>query len=123
MSEIFTPFKFSVLIKSILLLFCCALLNSSFGQTEKRLALVIGNANYVKGELKNPVNEDGLNFEEELVVNLYRNDTDLYFERKNHLFRLLLNSDLISVIDEYSSNFNISKETIRTLLYELNVEY
>ena len=27
-----------------------------FSQDEKRLALVIGNANYEKGELKNPVN-------------------------------------------------------------------
>ena len=29
----------------------------SFSQDEKRLALVIGNANYDKGELKNPVND------------------------------------------------------------------
>ena len=29
----------------------------SFSQEEKRLALVIGNANYDKGELKNPVND------------------------------------------------------------------
>ena len=69
---------------------------------------------------ENPVNEGGFNFEEELVVNLYINDNDMYFERKNHLFRLLLDSDLINVIDEYSSNFNISKETIRSLLYQLN---
>ena len=30
---------------------------SLFSQDEKRLALVIGNANYEKGELKNPVND------------------------------------------------------------------
>ena len=30
---------------------------SVFSQEEKRLALVIGNANYDKGELKNPVND------------------------------------------------------------------
>ena len=30
---------------------------SLFSQNEKRLALVIGNANYDKGELKNPVND------------------------------------------------------------------
>ena len=28
-----------------------------FGQEEKRLALVIGNSNYEKGALKNPVND------------------------------------------------------------------
>ena len=30
---------------------------SLFCQEEKKLALVIGNANYEKGELKNPVND------------------------------------------------------------------
>ena len=48
------------------------------GQTEKRLALVIGNANYEKGELKNPVNDarliastlDSLGFEVILKENL-----------------------------------------------------
>ena len=57
MSEIFTYLKFGTVIKAILLLFCYTLLNSSFAQTEKRLALVIGNANYEKGALKNPVND------------------------------------------------------------------
>ena len=48
------------------------------GQTEKRLALVVGNANYDKGELKNPVNDarliastlDSLGFEVILKENL-----------------------------------------------------
>ena len=49
-----------------------------FGQDEKRLALVIGNANYDKGALKNPVNDalliartlDSLNFEVILDTNI-----------------------------------------------------
>ena len=32
----------------------------SFSQEEKRLALVIGNSNYDKGELKNPVSDANL---------------------------------------------------------------
>ena len=51
---------------------------SLYSQDEKRLALVIGNANYEKGELKNPVNDarliastlDSLNFEVLLYENL-----------------------------------------------------
>ena len=51
---------------------------SLFSQDEKRLALVIGNANYDKGELKNPVNDarliastlDSLDFEVLLHTNL-----------------------------------------------------
>ena len=51
---------------------------SVFSQDEKRLALVIGNANYDKGELKNPVNDarliaqtlDSLNFDIILKENL-----------------------------------------------------
>jgi hypothetical protein len=41
--------------KLLLILLCFPLL--VFSQHEKRLALVIGNANYDKGELKNPVND------------------------------------------------------------------
>ena len=41
--------------KLLLILICLPLL--VFSQDEKRLALVIGNANYDKGELKNPVND------------------------------------------------------------------
>lgn len=46
----------------------------SFSQEEKRLALVIGNANYDKGVLKNPVNdasigETNLSFYESLTYN------------------------------------------------------
>ena len=41
--------------KLSLLLFLFSI--SLFSQDEKRLALVIGNANYDKGELKNPVND------------------------------------------------------------------
>ena len=48
-------------------------------QNEKRLALVIGNANYDRGELKNPVNDarliastlDSLNFDVILKENRY----------------------------------------------------
>ena len=51
---------------------------SLFSQDEKRLALVIGNANYYKGELKNPVNDarliastlDSLDFDVILKENL-----------------------------------------------------
>jgi uncharacterized caspase-like protein len=53
----------------------------SFSQQEKRLALVIGNANYDKGELKNPVNDarliastlDSLDFDVILKENLSTN--------------------------------------------------
>ena len=56
---------------------------SLFSQEEKRLALVIGNANYDKGELKNPVNDarliastlDSLDFDVILKENL-ENRTD-----------------------------------------------
>ena len=41
--------------KLLFILLCFPLL--VFSQEEKRLALVIGNANYNKGELKNPVND------------------------------------------------------------------
>ena len=49
-----------------------------FSQEEKRLALVIGNSNYDKGELKNPVNDanliaqklDSLNFDVILVTDV-----------------------------------------------------
>ena len=43
--------------KKILFTFCLLLSFSIFSQEEKRLALVIGNSNYEKGELKNPVND------------------------------------------------------------------
>ena len=42
-------------IKLLIILFCVPFL--SFSEEEKRLALVIGNSNYNKGELKNPVND------------------------------------------------------------------
>ena len=50
----------------------------SFSQEEKRLALVIGNSEYIKGPLKNPVNDasliaetlEGLDFEVMLYKNL-----------------------------------------------------
>ena len=43
--------------KKILFIFCFLTSFSVISQEEKRLALVIGNANYEKGELKNPVND------------------------------------------------------------------
>lgn len=42
--------------KQLLFIFLIASI-SLFSHDEKRLALVIGNANYEKGELKNPVND------------------------------------------------------------------
>ena len=63
------------IIRVLLLFLICG---GSFSQEEKRLALVIGNANYDKGELKNPVNDarliastlDSLNFDVILKENL-----------------------------------------------------
>ena len=63
------------IISSFLLMITCL---SSYGQQEKRLALVIGNSNYHKGELKNPVNDarliastlDSLDFDVILKENL-----------------------------------------------------
>ena len=65
------------MVNKILLLFFVISI-SVFSQDEKRLALVIGNANYAEGELKNPVNDarliasalDSLNFEVLLHENL-----------------------------------------------------
>ena len=62
------------------IIFCFAVFTTifSYSQEEKRLALVIGNANYEKGELKNPVNDarliastlDSLDFDVILKENL-----------------------------------------------------
>ncbi|MDG1689742.1 MAG: caspase family protein, partial [Flavobacteriales bacterium] len=43
--------------KKVLILFFIFLINITNSQEEKRLALVIGNDNYDKGELNNPVND------------------------------------------------------------------
>jgi len=65
-------------LKKILFVFYLLITFSVFSQEEKRLALVIGNANYEKGELKNPVNDarliastlDSLDFDVILKENL-----------------------------------------------------
>ena len=49
-------FMYHCIMKNILLIILCFPI-LVFSQEEKRLALVIGNANYNKGELKNPVND------------------------------------------------------------------
>ena len=64
--------------KNIVRIFFFMFLCLSSAQEEKRLALVVGNANYDKGELKNPVNDarliastlDSLNFDVILKENL-----------------------------------------------------
>ena len=64
--------------KKILFIFCLFVTISVFSQEERRLALVIGNANYEKGTLDNPVNDanliaktlDSLNFEVILATNI-----------------------------------------------------
>ena len=64
--------------KNIIGIFFFMFLCLSSAQEEKRLALVVGNANYDKGELKNPVNDarliastlDSLNFDVILKENL-----------------------------------------------------
>lgn len=64
--------------KKILFIFCLFVTISVFSQEERRLALVIGNANYDKGALENPVNDarliaktlDSLNFEVILATNI-----------------------------------------------------
>ena len=64
--------------KKIFLLLLITINFSVFSQEEKRLALVIGNANYEKGELNNPVNDarliastlDSLDFDVVLSTNL-----------------------------------------------------
>ena len=64
--------------KILLVLFLVILSSSAFCQQKKRLALIIGNANYNKGALKNPVNDanlmaktlDSLDFEVLLYTNL-----------------------------------------------------
>ena len=78
--------------KQLLFIFLIASI-SLFSQDEKRLALVIGNANYDKGELKNPVNDarliastlDSLDFDVILKENL---------ENKLTLFDQLENSEI-----------------------------
>ena len=62
----------------VLLLLCFFMTSILFSQEEKRLALVIGNSNYDKGALKNPVNDarliastlESLNFDVILKENL-----------------------------------------------------
>ena len=50
--------KMKYLIISIKFIFFTILLKSNFlSQEEKRIALVIGNSNYEKGVLKNPIND------------------------------------------------------------------
>ena len=64
--------------KKYLIIILCFINFSIFSQDEKRLALVIGNANYDKGALKNPVNDalliartlDSLDFDVILDTNL-----------------------------------------------------
>ena len=46
--------------KKILFIFYLLITFSVYSQEEKRLALVIGNANYDKGALENPVNDANL---------------------------------------------------------------
>ena len=66
------------MIRSLFTLFFITFSIAIFGQDEKRLALVIGNANYEKGALKNPVNDalliaktlDSLDFEVILATDL-----------------------------------------------------
>jgi len=74
--------------KLLLILLCFPLLVLS--QEDKRLALVIGNANYDKGELKNPVNDalliaqtlKGLDFDVILDTNIVNKaELDLYIKR------------------------------------------
>jgi tetratricopeptide (TPR) repeat protein len=65
-------------LKRLLILSFIFLLNITISQEEKRLALVIGNANYDKGALKNPVNDaelmketlEKLNFDVIYAINL-----------------------------------------------------
>jgi uncharacterized caspase-like protein len=64
--------------KKLLIILFISLINIINSQDEKRLALVIGNANYDKGALKNPVNDailiartlDSLNFDVILDTNV-----------------------------------------------------
>ena len=64
--------------KKILFIFCLLVTISVFSQDEKRLALVIGNANYDKGELKNPVNDALL-----IAETLEKLDFELYNHQIN----------------------------------------
>ena len=115
-----------------LLLFCFVqfLLFSAFGQ-EKRLALVIGNANYDKGALKNPVNDallmketlEKLNFEVILDTNLRTrgdllNSINLFGEkRKNysvgfvyyagHGVQIDGNNYILATKEKYDSKINV----------------
>ena len=70
--------------KLFLLLLCIPLL--VFSQEERRLALVIGNANYDKGKLNNPVNDALL-----ISETLQKLDFDIILLIKDHLKKLLEN--------------------------------
>ena len=88
--------------KKHLILLLCFVTLSFYAQEEKRLALIIGNANYDKGQLKNPVNDaklisfalDSLGFDVILDTNLERR-------------RDLLNSinKFGSLVNEYDVSF------------------
>ncbi|MDA9631902.1 caspase family protein [Bacteroidota bacterium] len=70
---------------------------------------------------ENPVNEGGLIFEEELVLNLYtlEEDIDSAFYLKNYAFKVLLNSSVNNFIKDYSKNFEISEKTIRSMIMQI----
>ena len=103
----------------------------SFSQKDKRLALVIGNSNYVKGELKNPVNDarliaktlNSLNFEVLLYENLKtqrefkdavrnfgnkRNDYDIAFVYyAGHGIQIENENYLLATEEEYLSEIDV----------------
>ena len=78
----------------LLFLFCFVqfLLFSAFGQV-KRLALVIGNANYDKGLLKNPVNDALL-----MKETFEKLDFDVILETN-----IETNSEFVNIIDNYNN--------------------
>jgi len=71
-----------------------------FSQTEKRLALVIGNANYDKGELKNPVNDALL-----MAKTLEKLDFDVILDTNIVSKRAFVNR--VSEFGERRSNYNV----------------
>ena len=103
----------------------------AFGQNEKRLALIIGNSNYINGELKNPVNDarliaktlDSLNFEVLLYENLKtqrefkdavrnfgnkRNDYDVAFVYyAGHGIQIENENYLLATEEEYLSEIDV----------------
>ena len=88
-----------------IIIFFFFLFSFSFSQEEKRLALVIGNSEYTKGPLKNPVNDATLIAETleklDFEVILHKNLIQLSEAKDDYLFRINVDQTLKQFISDF----------------------